>query len=196
MNPEYSEEFEQKPLPLKLFNDYDTEEEILRKKRLEALANNKITPREAAVEFDTMVIQKAEQKLQSLLQRQDPQNLTSEEHARGIPSMRAIAPNPRGDLENLMQSIARLCSAFPPYHPGQDQIIGFLEELRALPRHDVPDGVPPEDPIKSYPTITLWPFKGSWEALPETFRVEALGMFILFCFLFLPSTAVLSDQCE
>ena len=196
MNPEYSEEFEQKALPLKLFNDYDTEEEILWKKRLEALANDEITPREAAVGFDTAVVQEAEQKLQSLLQRQDLRHLTPEEGAQGIPSMRAIAPNPSGDLEHLMQSIARLCSAFPPYHPGQDRIIGFLEELRALPRHDIPDGVPPEDPAKSYPTITLWPFKGSWEALPETFRVEELGMFILFYFLFLPSTAILSDRCE
>lgn len=177
MNPEYSDEFEQKPLPRKLFNNYDTEEEIQWKKRLEALVNNEITPREAAVEVDTEVTQTAEQKRQSLLQRQDPRNLTPEEDAQGIPSMRAIAPNPRGDLEQLMQSMARLCSAFPPYHPGQDQIIGFLEELRALPRHEVPDGVPPEDPAKSYPTITLWPFQGSWEALPETFRVEALGMF-------------------
>lgn len=180
MNPEYSEEFEQKPLPLKLFNDYDTEGEILRKKRLEALVNGDITPREAALEFDTVVVQKACQKLQSLLQRPDPRHLTPEEDAQGIPSMRAIAPNPSGDLEHLMQSIARLCSAFPPYHPGQDRILGFLEELRALPQHDVPDGVPPEDPAEPYPKITLWPFKGSWETLPETFRVEELGMFFFF----------------
>lgn len=67
MNPEYSEEFEQKPLPLKLFNDYDTEEEIPRKKRLETLVNGNITPREAALEFDTAVVQQADQKIQSLL---------------------------------------------------------------------------------------------------------------------------------
>lgn len=36
MNPDYSEEFEDKPLPLNLFNDYDTESELPRKQRLEA----------------------------------------------------------------------------------------------------------------------------------------------------------------
>lgn len=93
--------------------------------------------------------------------------------------MRAIAPNPSGDLEELIQWIARLCSAFPPYHPGQDRIIKFLEVLRDLPRREVPDGVPPEDGSEEpYPTMTFWEFE-SWGWLAEIFRVEESGMSFL-----------------
>lgn len=60
----------------------------------------------------------------------------------------------------------------------QDRIIAFLEELKAFSRHDVPDGVlpGPENPVESFPSITLWPIQGTWEGIPEIFRVEILGM--------------------
>ena len=180
MNPDYSEEFEQKPLPWNLFRPDDTEEEILRKKRLAALVSNDngITPNKAAIEFDAAVTSEANTRLQETMKRPDPRNLTAEEEAQGIPSTRVFAPNPSGAIEDVFPWIARLCSAFPPYHPAQDRIIAFLEALRALPRHDVPDGVPPEDcASEPYPSITLWPLGGTWQALPEIFRVEELGMF-------------------
>lgn len=48
MNPDFSEEFEQNPLPLNLVNDYDYDydyEKVLSsKKRLEALITGTITP--------------------------------------------------------------------------------------------------------------------------------------------------------
>lgn len=58
MNPKYSEEFKQKPLSLKLFDDYDTKEEILWKKQLEALANNKITPCELPLNLTQQLFKK------------------------------------------------------------------------------------------------------------------------------------------
>lgn len=176
MNPDYSEEYIQKSLPLKLIEDWDTEEVIQRKQKLEALANGNVTPNDAAIELNITVVQEANARRQSLLQRPNPRNLTSEEEKQGIPSMRAIAPNPSGDLEELIQWIARLCSAFPPYHPGQDRIIEFLTVLRDLPRQEVPDGVPPEEGSdEPYPTITLWAFEDlGW--LAEIFRVEESGM--------------------
>ena len=179
MNPEYSEEYDQKPLPFKLFEDWDTEEVIQGKKRLEALVNGDVTPRNAAIEFNTAVVQEADRRKEELLKRPDPRNLTPEEEEHGIPSIRAIAPNPSGDLEELIQWIARLCSACPPYHPGQDGIIEFLEVLRDLPRREVPDGVPPEGGSdEPYPTMTLWEFE-SWGWLAEIFRVEESGMSFL-----------------
>lgn len=180
MNPDFSEEFEQKPLPWNLFSPDDTEEEILRKKRLAALVSddNSITPNEAAIQFDAAVTSEADMRLQETMKRPDPRNLTAEEEAQGIPSTRVFAPNPSGAIEDVFPWIARLCSAFPPYHPAQDRIIVFLGALRALPRHDVPDGIPPQDCANEpYPSITLWPLGGTWQGLPEIFRVEELGMF-------------------
>lgn len=178
MNPEYSEEFEQKSLPFKLIEHWDAEEIIYGKKRLVALVNGDVTPHNAAIEFNTAVVQKAHRKLQELLKRPDPRNPTPEEEEQGIPSMRAIAPNPSGDLELFIQWIARVCSACPPYHPGQERIIEFLVVLRNLPRREVPDGVPPEGSDEPYPTITLWAFESlGW--LAEIFRVEESGIFFL-----------------
>lgn len=176
VNPEYSEEYEQKTLPFKLIEGWDTEDEILQKQKLEALVNGEITPHDAAIEYNTAVVQEADRKLQELLKRPDPRNLTPEEEEQGIPSTRAIAPNPSGNLEELIQWIARLCSACPPYHPGQERIIEFLVVLRDLPRREVPDGVPPEEGSdEPYPTITLWAFESlGW--LAEIFRVEESGM--------------------
>ena len=182
MNPDYFEEFEPKPLPWNLFSPDDTEEEILRKERLAALVSddNGITPNEAAIGFDAAVTSEANTRLQDTMKRPDPRNLTTEEEAQGVPSTRVFAPNPSGAIEELFPWIARLCSAFPPYHPAQNRIVAFLEALRSLPRHDVPEGVPPEDlASEPYPSITLWPLGGTWQGLPEIFRVEELGM---FCF--------------
>lgn len=123
-------------------------------------------------------MQEANWRKEELLKRPDPRNLTPEEEEQGIPSMRAIAPNPSGDLEKLIQWIARLCSACPPYHPGHDQIIEFLKIPRDLPRQEVPDGVLPEEGSdEPYPTMTLWAFE-SWGWPTETFRVEESGMLL------------------
>lgn len=66
-----------------------------------------MNPRDAALEFDAAVVEEADRKLQDLLKRPNPRHLTPEEKAQRIPSMRAIAPNPSGDLEELVQWIAR-----------------------------------------------------------------------------------------
>ncbi|EGN96878.1 hypothetical protein SERLA73DRAFT_185094 [Serpula lacrymans var. lacrymans S7.3] len=166
---QYSDE----PLDLQLFRDDDDEEDVLYKKRLFALMNGNVTPSEAAAAFDAWVVDEANTRLKELMKRPDPRNLTSEDEERGIVSMRAIAPNPSGNIELVFPSIAKLCSAFPPHHPGQDRIIQFLEALRAMPEHQVPEGVPAEDRNDHYEMTTLWPFGGNWMALAEVFRREA-----------------------
>jgi hypothetical protein len=167
-----SEQSDAKALELRLFNDDDDEEDLLYKKKLYALVNGDVTPSQAATDFDAWIVDEANTRLKEFMKRPDIKNLTSEEEERGIVSLRALAPNPSGDIEMVFKSVARLCSAFPPYHPGQDRIIHFLEALRAVPEHQVPDGAPKGDSDDHDQTITLWPFGGNWMALAELFRRE------------------------
>lgn len=178
------EQSDEKPLDLQLFRDDDDNEDLFYKKRLHALVNGDVTPSTAAADFDAWIVDEANTRLKELMKRPDPRNLTPEEEEQGV-SLRAVAPNPSGSIEMVFQSIARLCSAFPPYHPGQDRIIQFLEVLRAMPEHQVPDGVPAEDPDDHDHMVSLWPFGDNWMALAEVFRMEADGLCSLFtsCFL-------------
>ena len=178
------EQSDAKPLELRLFRDDDDEEDLLYKKKLYALVNGDVTPSQAATDFDAWIVDEANIQLREFVKRPDLENLTPEEKARGIVSLRALAPNPSGNIEMVFKSVARLCSAFPPYHPGQDRIIHFLEALRAMPEHQVPDGVPKGD---SYHMVTLWPFGENWMALAELFRREADGISPRFSFLSLSS---------
>lgn len=164
------------PLDPKLFSDHDDEEEIFWKRKLEALINGEVTPSQAATDFDSCVVDEAIRRHEELLKRPDPRNLTAEEKENGVPSTRAIAPNPSGNIQLFFPWIATLCSAFPPRHEKQDRIIQFLEALRNMPKHDVIEGVPPENPNEPYNTTTLWPFGGNWMALAEVFRVETYGI--------------------
>ena len=180
-----SEQSDAKPLELRLFNDDDDEEDLLYKKKLYALVNGDVTSSQAATDFDAWIVDEANTRLKEFMKRPDLKNLTSEEEERGIVSLRALAPNPSGDIEMVFKSVARLCSAFPPYHPGQDRIIHFLEALRAVPEHQVPDGAPKGDSDDHDQMITLWPFGGNWMALAELFRREGDGISPFFFFLIL-----------
>ena len=164
------------PLDPKLYSDDDDEEDTFWKRKLEALLNGDVTPSQAATDFDSCVVEEANTRHVELLKRPDPRSLTVEEEENGVPSTRAIAPNPSGNIELVFPWIATLCSAFPPHHEKQDRIIQFLEALRDMPRHDVYEGVPPENSDEPYNTTTLWPFGGNWMALAEVFRIETYGM--------------------
>jgi Protein of unknown function (DUF3632) len=171
-----SEPSDVEPLDLQLFRDDSDDEGQLCDGILHALVNGNLTPSQAAANFDAWIVNDTNVRLEKLMKRPDPRNLTPEEEERGE-SMRAIAPNPSGCIELAFQSITKLCSAFPPYHPGQDRILQFIKALRALPEHQVPAGVPAENSDDSDQMLTLWPFGGNWMALAEVFRMEANGMF-------------------
>ncbi|KAI8303328.1 hypothetical protein K4K61_007185 [Colletotrichum sp. SAR11_59] len=166
-----TDDIDSRALSLNLFADDDDEEDILYKRKLQDLINGTVTPSEAAADFDAWVVQDANDRLKKLLKRPDPRNLTPEEEAKGM-SLRAIAPNASGSIDLVFPTIAKLCSAFPPFHPGQNAIIQFLEALRALPEHQVPDGIPDGEGDDSH-LIILWPFGEDWMALTEIFRREA-----------------------
>ncbi|KAL2004513.1 hypothetical protein VTN00DRAFT_3398 [Thermoascus crustaceus] len=152
------EQSDEKPLDLQLFRNDDDDEDIFYKKRLHALVNGDVTPSKAATNFDAWIVDEANMRLKELMKRPDPRNLTPEEEEQGI-TLRSVAPNGSGNIEMVFQSIAK--------------IIQFLETLRAMPEHRVPDGVPAEDPDDQDQMIRLWPFGGNWMALAEVFRREA-----------------------
>jgi hypothetical protein len=164
---------DREPLDLQLYEEYDDEEDLYYKKRLESLVLGKITPSKAASDFDAWVTTEANARLEKLKQRPNGRNLTPEEEEQGVHE-RAIAPNASGFIDLVFPTIARLLSAFPPNHPGQDSIIHFLEALRALPEHEVPDGINAEPGNEDM--MTLWPFGESWQGLTEVFRRVADGM--------------------
>ncbi|KAH7119919.1 hypothetical protein B0J11DRAFT_534869 [Dendryphion nanum] len=162
---------DKEPLALNLFNEHDDDEDIFYKKNLQDLLDGTVSPSKAASDFDTWVTTSSHQRLTALLSRPFPYTLTVEEEKSGT-NLRTISPNASGFIELVFPTIARLCSAFPPHHEGQDRIIGFLEALRALPEHRAPDGIPEEAGAEGH-FITLWPFGGNWRALAEVFRREA-----------------------
>lgn len=172
-----SEDSGLRPLSLNLYRDDDDEVKVFHKKRLECLVNGEVTPSQAAADLDAFITEEANVRFEELMKRPDPRNLTPEEEKQGVPSMRAIAPNPTGNIEDIFASVAKLCAAFPPYSIEQDRIVKFLEALRAIPEHEVYRETPPEDPNEPYATLKLWPFGGNWQALAEIFRHEAHGLF-------------------
>ena len=146
------------------------------KKKLEALVNGDTHPSQTAIDLDTTITEETNRKQRAIMERPDKQALTPEERAQGI-NMYDLVPNPRSAIHTVFLSIARLCSAFPPYHPGQNRIVEFLQALRALPRHEVYTGCPSEDPNEPYPTVLLWPLEeGNWEAVAELFDYEITCM--------------------
>lgn len=173
-NPDYSEEFEDKPLPLNLYDEEDDEEDLWIKPRLESLVNGTLTPKQLAIEVDAMITQDAVQKHDKLMERPDPHNLTEEEEE----NERRIAPFPRSHIYLLFSFIVQLCTAFPTYHPGQTYIVEFLFALQSLPRHEVYTGLPPKDPSKPYQIMTLWPLEedeGDWQMFSCHFQGAIKG---------------------
>lgn len=166
-----------KPLDLQLYNDYDDDQDLMYKKWLQDLVNGDATPSKVASDIDAWIVSDANQQFKELMKRPDPRNLTPEEEEQGI-SMRVVAPNASGYIERVFESVAKLCFAFPPYDPGHDRIIQFLEALRDMPPHQTFDGVPPTEEEKNSGydnVVTLWPFEEDWMALTEIFRREADG---------------------
>ncbi|BCR86245.1 uncharacterized protein ACHE_30232A [Aspergillus chevalieri] len=105
VNPEYSDDFEHKPLPLKLYSEYDDEEDLPIKKRLEALVNGDMSPSQAAIDFDTTITEVTNRRQNEVMKRPDPQALTPEERAQGV-NMYDLVPNPRLAIHTIFLSIA------------------------------------------------------------------------------------------
>lgn len=173
-NPDYSEEFEDKPLPLNLYDEYDDEEDFWIKLSLENLVNETLAPKQLAIDVDAMITGDTNRKYDELMKRPDPRNLTEEEEE----NESSIAPHPRSHISLLFSVIVQLCTAFPAYHPGQTHIVEFLFALQSLSRHEVYTGLPPKDPSEPYQTVTLWPLEedgGDWQMLSYLFKEAMKG---------------------
>lgn len=169
----------QEQLDLKFFNKSDDEEDLLFKRKLYALVNGDVTPTDAALDFDICIVERANGRLEKFRKRPlaYQNDLTPEEINQGIPSLRAVGANPSGDIELSFQFIASLCAAFSPYRAGQNRIIQFMEALRDLPEHKVPNIISREagDPIDD---IELWPFGDDWLLAPgEIFHRQGDGAY-------------------
>ncbi|KAI1394268.1 uncharacterized protein F4822DRAFT_424747 [Hypoxylon trugodes] len=161
------------PLDLQIFADEDDADDKTYKQILLALVSGELSPHAVAADFDAWVVRESNRRLKLLMERPDPKGLTPQEESSGM-TMRMISPDASGYIEEAFSAIARLFSAFPPNHPGQDRIILFIEALSAMPEHRAPDAIP-DSSNDGY--ITLWPFGGNWQALAELFRKEASAYF-------------------
>ncbi|RAH71179.1 uncharacterized protein BO66DRAFT_470695 [Aspergillus aculeatinus CBS 121060] len=155
-NPDYAEEGEHQPLQFKLYDKWDDEDDLWIKHRLEALVNQQITPEQLALDMDHRITA-----------------LTRRNRNDGIEPQRAeqfIGP--------FFQALTKMCSVFPPYHPGQNQLIALVKALNALPRHVIPEGLSPAQlEEKPWITTTLWSFddsyqEGNWKSCAEAFNFE------------------------
>lgn len=173
-NPDYSEEFEDKPLPLNLYDKNDDERDLWIKPRLESLINGTLTPNQLAIEVDARITEDTNRKHDELMKKPDPSHLTEEEEEDEM----NIVPRPRYQISPLFTAIVHLCTAFPAYHPGQTRIVDLLLALQSLPRHEIYAGLPPEDPSEPYLTVPLWRFEeedGDWQMFPAYFQEEIKG---------------------
>lgn len=71
-NPDYSDEFEDKPLPLNLYGEYDDERDLWIKPRLESLVNGTFAPSQLAIDVDTRITEDTNRKHDELMERPDP----------------------------------------------------------------------------------------------------------------------------
>ena len=188
------------PLDLNLFQVWDDDEDLWYKNLLVALVQGDQTPTQVAIKIDTYITQ-ASIKQQAVHQQylvHDKKTRTTSEKNKDEEEELVGPPNPDVHILMIMQWVARLCTAFPPGHVGQDRIIAFLEALRALPRHEVVKAsLPkaegePEDDEYVYGRLEMWPFGKDWLTVVEEFRyVEegiswfcdcAKGFRLVFCY--------------
>ncbi|KAI0438912.1 hypothetical protein F4803DRAFT_554544 [Xylaria telfairii] len=159
------------PLNVQLFKEDDDQDDLAHKKIIHALITGAVTPAAAARDFDAWVMAESSRRHEKLALRADWDNLTAEEQASGM-TMRMLTPNASGYIEDAFTTLAKLLPAFPPAHEGQDRIVQFLLELRALPRHDAPDSIADAE-AREVRYIKLWPFGGNWQATAELYRWQA-----------------------
>lgn len=71
MNPEYPEEYENKPLPLNLYSHWDDEEDLPINQKLEALVNGETAPSRLALDLDNQITSKNARKYAGMMKRPD-----------------------------------------------------------------------------------------------------------------------------
>lgn len=170
-----------------LYEDWDDEEDKAWKAPLEALINNTQTPLQAAQTIDTLLRAETSRRLEALLAIPNSHELSPEERD----EKELYPPNATAFAEKLLRSYAGVCTAFAPYSDVQNRLVGFLEELRGLPRWMAPEAGPDED--GEVARNEFWKFGFDWVGLEDAFRRECAGKAIS-PFLLFPALAHLSDS--
>ncbi|KAK5996407.1 hypothetical protein PT974_01741 [Cladobotryum mycophilum] len=158
-------------LDLRLFDDDDDAEDLAYKQIINGLVIQATTPSQVAAQIDEWVIGEANRRYSQLKERDPPFKLTEEEKD----SLYLVGPNPSRHVDMIIGCVAVVCSAFPPNHAVQDALLEFIEQLNALPKHDVPDiSYDDSDNAVFDKKLSLWSLDtSSTEYLAQKFQREA-----------------------
>lgn len=149
--------------------DSDRAEDLAYKNILNGVITLATSPSQAASQLDEWVTTETELKQKQLQGRE-----LTEEEKDGI---YLVAPNSSRLVGMILESIARVSSAYPPGHDVQNALVALIQALSDIPKHQVLDLRYDDEhqPILNM-TRELWPFKtGSTEVLAYSFRREADG---------------------
>ncbi|KAM4056755.1 hypothetical protein HRG_003621 [Hirsutella rhossiliensis] len=151
----------------RLFDGDDDAEDLAYKQILNGVIAQTTPPSQAATQIDKWVTSEAKMRFRQLKDRQ----LTQEEKD----GLNLFGPNPSRHVDMIVGSIATVCSAYPPAHAAQNALVGFIEALKAIPKHQVP-GLSYDnshEPVLDE-TYSLWPFgTRSTQYLAQRFQREA-----------------------
>jgi hypothetical protein len=78
------------------------------------------------------------------------------------------APNASALIQGVMRSLVRVCSAYAPYSAGQNALLSYLDELKALPTWSAADSRPDEQ--GEVEETEVWRFGFGWLGLEDEFR--------------------------
>lgn len=115
-------------LDIRLFAADDDEEDLALKQFIQAVISATSTPAQAAADVAQWIINEEEKAWKAI----EGKNLDDIEG-----SLPAICPNPRGHYEMLLSFIAPVCSAYPPGHAVQENLLAFITEMRNLPSREM-----------------------------------------------------------
>ncbi|KZZ93735.1 hypothetical protein AAL_05451 [Moelleriella libera RCEF 2490] len=141
-------------LDYRLFDGDDDAETVAYKQILNGVISQTLPPAEAARQMDEWVTQEAVSRLTKFEDRNPPLSLSDEE----MDNIHLVAPNPSRHMDMMIGSIARVSSACPPGHPSQTRLVEFLQALKELPRHEVPNVSYDENHAPVWGTKVIWPF--------------------------------------
>lgn len=95
LNPDYFEENENKSFLLNLYSEWDDEEELPIKQKLEALANGEITPTDLALDLDNHIIPNNTRQYARIMKRPEHSHVR-----RGIPRSQHLQPRAESRARN------------------------------------------------------------------------------------------------
>jgi hypothetical protein len=157
-----------------LAEEWDDEDDTRWKAPLAALIDGSQSPSQAAQSTNTLLRTETSTRLQ-VLRAHVTQNPTAAQANEWPDNM--YAPNASALIQDVMRSWVRVCSAYAPYSAGQDALVQYLEELKALPKWRAAESRPDEKGAAE--ETEVWVFGFGWLGLEDEFRRVVGGMYLL-----------------